>query len=75
MKNVVFWDVTSCGSCENRNVLPLLVAVNVPSSPIPVTFMMETMCCSETSVLTGPTRRNIREDGILQVGPYLCSSI
>jgi hypothetical protein len=50
MKNVVFWDVTPCGSCNNRRFLSqfvflrsesrLLVTANVvPSSPILVTLM------------------------------------
>jgi hypothetical protein len=44
---------------SNRRTLP-----NVPSSPILVTLMMETVGCSETSVLTRSVRRNIPEDGI-----------
>jgi hypothetical protein len=52
MKNGVFWDVT---------------ASVVPSSPIIVTLMKETLSSSETSVLTRATRRNIPEDTILHV--------
>jgi hypothetical protein len=38
----------------------------VPSSPIPVTLMMDAICPSESSVLTRATQRNIPEDGTLQ---------
>jgi hypothetical protein len=62
--------VTSNRRTLRRNtmcVLRLLVIANVvPSSPILVTLMMQTIRSSETLILTRTTRRNIPEDGILQ---------
>jgi hypothetical protein len=44
----------------------LLVTVNVvPSSPILVFLMMETIRSLETSVIARATRRNFPEDGII----------
>jgi hypothetical protein len=62
MKNGVFWDVTTCGSCKNRHfggtcrsVRRLLVTANVvPSSPIHVNVMMEALSSPKRWFLQEP---------------------
>jgi hypothetical protein len=54
------------------NVLQFLVTANfIPSSPILVTLMMETIRAFVTTVLTTSSLRNIPEGGILHNKNYL----
>jgi hypothetical protein len=52
-------------SIIHRRVCRLLVMANVPSLPLLVTLMMETLSSFETSILTRAASRSIPEDGIL----------
>jgi hypothetical protein len=54
---------------QEPSVFIIRVTVNVvPSSPIFVILIMDTLRSSESSVLTRATRRNVREVGVLQLG-------
>jgi hypothetical protein len=60
--------IISKSSNKTKRVLWLLVIANVvPSTPVLVTPMLETVLSSETLVLTGGMRRNIPEDVILHL--------
>jgi hypothetical protein len=61
MKNVIFWDVITCGSC----VLQLLVTAKVSNLHILFTLMMEAIWSSEMSILARATWHKTPEYGIL----------
>jgi hypothetical protein len=56
------------------SVLQLLLTVNDPSSPIPVSLMYK-ISLSETSVLKRNTRRHFPEDGIFIVAAVKASDL
>jgi hypothetical protein len=65
--------MSSSGIIRPR-VLRLIVTANfVPSSPILVTLMVETIHSAETSVPTRATRRNVTEGGIIL--SHLCKNL
>jgi hypothetical protein len=66
MKNAIFWDVASCGSCKNRrslflrSVLQLLDTANfVPGLLILFILKMEAIRSSEASVHIRTTHRQL----------------
>jgi hypothetical protein len=70
MKNVVFWDVTTCGPLRSK--LQLLVSTNVvPIALVLSTLMMETIHSSETSILSRATLCYNPEDGTLPPRKYV----
>jgi hypothetical protein len=68
LKNIVFWNVTPCASCENQRL----------GGSITFNIMMDifselgtlSVISTKTSVLTRTTRRHIPEDDTLQNKMY-----
>jgi hypothetical protein len=77
MKDIVFWDVTPCGSCKNRRYVSdelsasiiRMTRIGEPGTTLAVTSNRRTLrrntSSSETSVLTKATHRNVYEHAIL----------
>jgi hypothetical protein len=67
MKNVIFWDVGSCGPCRkevSRNVMPPIIRVkgiNLLGKTLAVTstLMFEAISSSEKTVFSRATRRHM----------------
>jgi hypothetical protein len=70
MKNVVFGDVTRCGSCKSQRFGGTYRLLHHGDKNF-VTLMKEALRSSETSVLTRVTLRYIPEDAIFHGGTSL----
>jgi hypothetical protein len=75
MKNAVFWDVTTCGSCKNRRFGETYRLhhqgdkIGELGTTLAVTSNRSMLWSNTLSILTRATRRNISGDGILYVQP------
>jgi hypothetical protein len=68
MKNVVFWDITTCGSCKNRRLGGIFRLHHQGEKILLILFtlMMKALGFSETFVVSKATRCHIAEYGNLQ---------